>query len=163
MGKGTSSLYSRAVVGFLFKDWLLLQRSGSVNIKIRCARNFVFVLRRHYKYYSPASLKLLGSSCSAWLPASKACCVFEIRYRQWLGSPSSCHNQSEHGIKMANKPQGIKLWMACFEVGAEWWLWSLISLLGESCAWALKPGAGRARHPGCFSGKTNPASRNLDG
>ena len=30
MGKGTSSLYRRAVIGFLFKDWLLLQRSQSV-------------------------------------------------------------------------------------------------------------------------------------
>lgn len=120
---GTSSLYHRAC-GLLFQRSVTspgIQICDFNNIKIVCAGNFVLVLKWHYKYYSTRSLKGPCLSCSAWLPASKACGVFEIWYRQWLGPPSSCLHQSEQGDRNGKQTSEDKtvngmLWAKCWRV-----------------------------------------------
>lgn len=63
-------------------------------------------------------------------------------------------NSLSKGIEMANKPQGIKLWMACFEVRC--WVVPLVPHLSAVRVMCLGPETWNrlARHPGCFLGKT---------
>lgn len=149
---GTSSLYHRACR--LLNQRLVtpprIQICDFNNIKIICARNFVLVLKWHYKYYSPSSLKRPCLSCSSWLPASRACECLKYDTDSDLDHLPAASTSLSKGIEMASKPQRIKLWMACFEQSAE----GAFGPPSDCCESHVSVPWDLARYPGCFPGKT---------